>query len=469
MRFLNRLEELGRLDALMRLPQGGLAVVYGRRRLGKTRLLVEWTRKHRGLYTVADLSAAEIQRSYFAEAAAEFLPGFADVSYPDWLRLLRRFAAEAGSRGFRGPVVLDEFPYLALSAPEIPSVLQRIVDHEAREVGLVIAVAGSSQRMMQGIVLSSDAPLYGRAREILQVGPLPPRYLREALGLRRAREMVEAYAAWGGVPRYWELAAEVRGDQRFRVERLVLDPLGPLHGEPDRLLIEDLPSAMETRPILDAVGAGAHRVSEIAGRMGRPATSISRPLARLVDMGLLSREVPFGESERATKRSLYRIEDPFFRLWFRVVAPNRGALTSGAREDRLALLDRHWRHLVASAWEDLCRKSVHRSRKGSALDKLGPWLAASRWWRGGAPEWDLVSESRDGKRILLGEVKWSERPQGAGQTRRMLAALAAKPLPPIHDVASKEVRRALFLPEAKAPENDHEVILVTASDVLGAE
>jgi hypothetical protein len=59
--------------------------------------------------------------------------------------------------------------------------------------------------------------------------------------------------------------------------------------------------------------------------------------------------------------------------WFRVVAPNRGALTSGTREDRLELLDRHRRHLVASAWEDLCRKSVHRIRKGTALGR--PWEA----------------------------------------------------------------------------------------------
>jgi hypothetical protein len=466
MRFLNRVEELARLDALVGLPQGGLAVIYGRRRLGKTRLLVEWARKHGGLYTVSDLSAADIQRGYFAQAAAAFLPGFDEVVYPDWLRLFRRLADEAGTQGWRGPVVLDEFPYLALSSPELPSVLQRVVDHEAREAGLVFAIAGSSQRMMQGIVLSGSAPLFGRAREILEVRPLAPRYLKDALGLRSPRTIVEAYAAWGGVPRYWELAAEAFGDQRSRIERIVLDPLGALHREPDRLLIEDVPSAIETRPILDAVGAGAHRVSEIAGRMGRAATSISRPLGRLVEMGVLRREVPFGDPERATKRSLYRIEDPFFRLWFRVVAPNRGALTSGTRESRLEILDRHWPLLVGAAWEDLCRKSVPHIRKGSALEKLGPWRPASRWWRGGAPEWDLVAESHDGKRLLLGEAKWSERPLGSRESKRLLVALAAKGLPDISGMDSKEVVRALFVPDAKAVDNDQKGILVTASDVL---
>lgn len=468
MRFLNRDQELHHLDALMKARDGGLAVIHGRRRLGKTRLLVEWVRKHGGLYTVADLSSTEIQRRYFAEAAAACLPGFADVTYPDWLRLLRRFASEARLRGFRGPVVLDEFPYLVLSSPELPSVLQRIVDHEAREARLVIAVAGSSQRMMQGIVLSGEAPLFGRAREILEIRPLSPRYLKDAMTLPRVPATIEAYAAWGGVPRYWELASQTRGDQRSRVEELVLDPLGALHREPDRLLIEEVPSALETRPVLDAIGAGAHRVSEIASRAGRPATSISRPLDRLLELGIVRREVPFGEPERRTKRSLYRIDDPFFRLWFRVVAPNRGALTSGSRESRLELLVRHWPFLVAAAWEDLCRQSIPRLPRRSVLSKLGPWKPASRWWRGEAPEWDLVAESRDGNRVLFGEAKWSERPIGSRELRRLLDALAARPVPALQAVGSKRVVRALFVSEARrtAAGNERDGIVVTASDAL---
>ena len=54
-----------------------------------------------------------------------------------------------------------------------------------------------------------------------------------------------------------------------------------------------------------------------------------RPLSRLVGMGLVRREVPFGESEKKSRRSLYKIDDPFTRLWFRVVAPNRATLAAG--------------------------------------------------------------------------------------------------------------------------------------------
>jgi AAA+ ATPase superfamily predicted ATPase len=451
MKFLDRDEELGRLDRLASRPGGGLAVVYGRRRVGKTRLLLRWCDRHDGLYTVADQSSADIQRRYFAQVAAARLPGFADVDYPDWRSLFDRLTAESRARRWRGPVVLDELPYLVLASPELPSVLQHWVDHEARDAGLVLAVAGSSQRMMQGLALSADAPLYGRARELLELAPLDAVHLAEALGTRRVVELVEHHAAWGGIPRYWELAADESGPPVRRIERLVLDPLGPLHREPDRLLLEEVPTAVELRPLLDAIGGGAHRVSEIAGRIGRAATSMSRPLDRLVSMGLVRREVPFGESEKKSRRSLYRIADPFFRLWFRVVAPNRAILASGTARARLDLLAGLWPGLVATAWEELCRARLPRITRPSALARSGPWGPPSRWWHGTLAEWDVVATSTDGKRLLLGEAKWSAKPFTAKALEREMHQLAAKPAPTLPARYGKlETVRALLVPEVAA-------------------
>src|SRR4051812_46806629 len=108
MLFLNRQDELARLSRLAGSEEGGLAVLYGRRRVGKTRLLLEWAKRHDGLYTVADQSVAELQRTYFAEAVGERLPGFAEVQYRDWRTLLTRLAREAQLAGWRGPLIFDE-------------------------------------------------------------------------------------------------------------------------------------------------------------------------------------------------------------------------------------------------------------------------------------------------------------------------------------------------------------------------
>ncbi len=474
MLFVNRQEELLRLDRFAAREEGGLAVLYGRRRVGKTRLLLEWASRHDGLYTVADQSAPELQRRYFAEAVSGRLPGFAEVEYRDWRSLFSRLAREAQLADWRGPLIFDELPYLALASPELPSVLQRWIDHEARAARLKVAVAGSSQRMMQGLVLDRQAPLFGRAQEIFEVQPLAPRVLPQAFPGSWGAHWAELYAAWGGIPRYWELAREIPGDVAAQIEQLVLDPLGPLHREPDRLLLEEIPSALEARPLLDAIGAGVHRVSEIAGRLGRPATSMARPLERLLGLGLVRREVPYGESEKVTKRALYKIEDPFFRLWFRVVAPHRAQLASGTGETRRQILERFWEGLRSEAWEELCRKSLPVLTAGSAIAGLGPWGTASRWWQGGLPEWDVVSESLDGKRLLLGEVKWSAEPFDRKKLEAVGRELAAKPEPPLPPrFLRHSTVRALFVPEV-APRSQALLarhggpIVVTADDLLGS-
>jgi len=190
-------------------------------------------------------------------------------------------------------------------------------------------------------------------------------------------------------------------------------------------------------------------------------------------MGLVRREVPFGESERTSRRSLYKIDDPFFRLWFRVVAPHRGLLAASARQDRLSLLRKHWGGLAGHAWEELCRWRLPFLRGEGHVAARGPWGPAGRWWRGQAPEWDVVSRSVDGEHLLLGEVKWSARPFGVRDLERLAANLRERPAPSNLDRGAQIVR-ALFLPEL-TPEAAARVsssaapLVVTAREVLAPD
>ena len=443
MDFLNRQAELRRLDNA--LAPGAFAVVWGRRRVGKSRLLVEWARRRGGLYTVADQSAPSVQRRYLAAAIAERLPGFADVEYPDWRALFARLGSEAAAAGWRGPFILDELPYLIVADPSIVSTLQNWVDAETPRPSTV--VSGSSQHMMRGAALDARAPLYGRAVEAFALQPLRPGHLGEAFGTDDARYLVALYAVWGGLPHYWELAQSALAagaDLAEAVDALVLDPAGPLHSEPDRLFLEETPPALALRPLLDAIGAGTHRPSEIAASLERPAPSLSRPLAQLAAMQLVRRETPFGTSPRTTKRSLYRIDDPFLRFWFRVVAPHRAVHAQAPRETRIGYWQRHRTALEAYAFEELCRMAVPMlHRCDTPLAALGPWEPAQRYWRGNDPEFDVVARSTDGKRLLVGEVKWTR------QTSRI--ALAPEHIQSTLPVPSgAEIVTAVFVPDAPA-------------------
>ena len=450
MKFLDRIEEMRRLDGTIQRP-GLFAVIWGRRRVGKSRLLIEWSRRHGGLYTVADQSAPTVQRRYLAAAVAERFPGFADVEYPDWRSLLTRLAAEADRTGWRGPFVMDELPYLIVADPTIVGVLQNWLDRPERR--LCVVVSGSSLHMMHGAILGAGAPLYGRAHEAFAVRPLKPGYLRKVFAVDEARDLVSMYALWGGMPRYWELAEPFGRDLDAAVDALVLDPAGPLHGEPDRLLLEETPPATALRPLLDTIGAGVHRVSEIAGRLGRPASSLSRPLASLVEMQFVRREIPFGSSPRSSKRSLYRIDDPFMRLWFRVVAPHRAALAEAPRETRLHYWRRYRSSLEAQAWEELCRMAVPMLHRADVpVARLGRFEPARRYWRGSERELDVVARSLDGRRMLVGEVKW----QAKAATRWRTGAPADTGALP--GAAEAEPVHILFVPDAAGVAVDVEVV-----------
>lgn len=468
MKFIDRQTELRQLLRLSGAKSGGLAVVWGRRRVGKTRLLLEWSKRENGLYLVGDESAPAIQRKYMADRIAEKYSGFNEVGYPDWRSLFTRLAREAQQSSWPGPFIIDELPYLAVAAPEIASVLQRWIDHEAKAAGLCVALAGSSQRMMHGIVLDQSAPLFGRAAVAIRVKPIAAGYLPQVFGLKENYQAIMAQAVWGGIPRYWELAQPFGADLFAAVDNLLLNPLGPLHNELDTLLLEEFPPAPALRSILDCIGMGAHRPSEMAGRLGRPVTSLSRPLSRLLDMGMIRREIPFGESEKSSKRALYKLEDPFVRSWFGLVASYRSSLADATLKIRKNIWERKRTWLFASAWEEICRSSVPRLLAGGVA-KLGPWLPAARYWRGNDPEWDVISVSLDGNCLLLGEVKWSERILTGPEVLEIFSGLKKKKWPGIAGLPHERVLYAAFVPRhVRGVSLPPDCCLVNADHVIGA-
>jgi len=396
--FYDREDEQRRLRRFVKAGNAGLVVVYGRRRCGKSTLL-QRILSARHIYFQADQRETPLQLELLAAALAGQLADFDKVKYRSWDELLSSLYARADRLMH---VCLDEFPYLVQADPALPSVLQRYIDRPDGRVAWFLC--GSSQRMMHGLVMDRRAPLYGRAREIIKIEPLSAGWLMPALGLD-ADEAVRAYATWGGVPRYWELASEYPSQQEA-LEDLVWNPRGVLHEEPSRLLLDDLRSAVQPHSILSLIGVGCHRPSEIAARMRKPLSSLTRPLSQLCELGYVRRDVPFAENPKKTRRALYRLNDPFLRFFFRFVLPHESALAQGILREAMQQWKHERRQLVAACWEDLCRAAV-------------PWLpgadagfgAASAWWHHAnrQAEIDLLARSPDGKSLLLGECKWSDR------------------------------------------------------------
>jgi AAA+ ATPase superfamily predicted ATPase len=397
--FLNREREKSRLTKRLRGKKAGFLVLYGRRRCGKSRLLREVLSKG-DVYFAADRQDRALQIADLARQISTVIPGFDAPVYPTWDALFTAFfhRAKKGST-----LALDEFPYLVGVDPTLPSVLQKKID-EGLPVNLVIC--GSSQKMMQGMVLDSSEPLYGRSDEIVKLAPLEPGWIVDALGVS-GQHAIESYAVFGGIPRYWEVAKEHKS-MWAALESCVFDRNGILYDEPRRVLSDDLGDTAQPASILKCVALGAERLTEIAARLGKPASSLSRPLQNLIELGYLKRDLPFGEHPSKSKQSLYKVADPFLLFWYRYVHPHRSMLELDKVSEILGLCQKTFNQHVSEIWERISRDAMVNLNLGGIS-----WCRGERWWSKASSarqcEFDVVASALDKSALFVGEAKWREK------------------------------------------------------------
>ncbi len=415
MKFVDRIDEAARLKDALAREKSSLVVMYGRRRLGKS-TLIKRVLSDTDVYFLADRSEGQHQRILLAKVIAQVFSDFDKLTYPDWESIFRAVNYRTDKHF---TLCLDEFPYLVEQSPELPSVLQKLVDEKRLKYNLVLC--GSSQNMMYGLILDSTAPLYGRADEIMRLAPIRLPYIQEAL-LLNAMNAIEEYAVWGGVPRYWELRKN-RSSLDDALWRNILSVNGTLYEEPIKLFQDDVKDIVKTSTIMSYIGTGANRLSEIAARCNEPATNLSRPLKKLIDLGFLEKDVPFGIDEKNAKKSLYKIADPFMAFYYQFVVPNRSFIELGHRLPIEQALTAHFSEYVSMQWEKLCRDAV----TGNLVNGI-VYGKAKRWWgsvlnedkKPEQVEFDVMAESLDKKYLLVGECKWTAQENGKQLTAELL-------------------------------------------------
>ena len=440
MEFIDRKKEFERLQKSLNREKPQFIVVYGRRRIGKSTLIKKLMDFSRGdIYFLADKTSEPSQRQLISATIDMTIEGFATANYPTWESLLLSLNR---SIDHRITVCLDEFPYLVKSCPALPSIIQKLLDDKKLKYDLIIC--GSSQQMMQGFVLDSKEPLYGRADEIIKMKPIAPAFVSQALRCDAA-QAVREYAVWGGVPRYWELRENY--DSLYdAIEHLLLTSEGTLYDEPSKLLYDEMRDTVQASSILSFIGNGANKLSEIAARAEKQATDITPHLSRLKELGFINKEIPFGESEKKSKKGLYHISDPLLRFHYRYVIPYRSLIELGNSQAVLNVFKNGENDYVSRTWEELCRNHI----TAHGLDGI-MYQMASRWWGSYyneekqqylPVELDVVAESFDGKHLFLGECKWQEHIDAKEELSRLQTIVKGLPFTKDH-----EIHLGLFLKE----------------------
>ncbi len=395
--FWNRLDELKKLQDFA--GKGVFGYMTGRRRIGKTALLVETCKRCKGLYHQAVEGTASQQIIHLVDEIKDRFSIFRNVTPKSWLEFFELFSREKLPK----LVVFDEFSYWVQGDPNLPSILQKWIDHELPKKETLVMVSGSSQSMLYSQFLSQNSPLYGRATLKLHLEPMSFMWFCKALRYSdKDPDSFRRFALVGGVPHYWKLLSQ--GSLIDQIEHLYFSPSAILAEEPKNLLRDEEITGNVAKALLDLIGRGVTKPSELAGRLNTAQGNLSRPLSVLLELGLVHRELPFGESVRSTKKVLYSVLDPALSFYYRVFLPHRGRWEVLSNGERKRVIDEY----VSFQWENFCRSQY----PGSA-----------RYWEGDI-EIDLVARLKDGDKYLVAECKWTD--LAKGEEERLLADLQNK-------------------------------------------
>lgn len=321
-------------DALTRfvdspLERPVLGVVSGRRRQGKSLLLEAATRASGGVYLPATESTSAEALRHFGRQLGALLDSPAPLALDSWsdaVAAIMRLGAEQPRL-----VVIDEFPYLAQVAPELPSLVQAALGPGAPPSRVRLVLCGSAMTFMGGL-LSGSAPLRGRASMELVVRPFDYRTAARFWGIDDPALALRVHATVGGTPAYRrefvsDDAPADRADFDAWMVRTVLDRGHPLLREGRYLLAED-PSIRDRglyTAVLAAVALGRTTRGAIADHVGRPAADLAHVLSVLEDGTWLRRE----EDALRPTRPSYRLDDPFLVFHHAIVRPEWAALERG--------------------------------------------------------------------------------------------------------------------------------------------
>jgi hypothetical protein len=415
--FIGRHSELKVLEQRYSSRRSELVPVYGRRRVGKTELLLRFAAGKPAVLFIASDKLRTPQIADFMRAAAEWLaaPHLAESSPVTWESALRLVVASA-PRQHKLLLVLDEFQWLCQSSPELPSVLQRLWDLEwQRGNGLMVILCGSLIGFMEREVLGARSPLHGRRTADLRLEPFP---FREAAAFHpdwSTEEQARAYFVCGGVPAYLKRFEQGRSvAQNIAREFFEID--GFFQREPDFLLREELTEVKQAASVLEAVALGRRAQSEIARAVGLTASALAPHLKTLVSLGYLERVFPLSSKRPPRTSVVYRMADPLLRFWFRFVEPHWGTLRRYSPERAFELIVApQWDAFCGEGFERMCREALPLLYEEEGV--VGRFDVGEYWDR--AVQIDVVGLRADGW-ADLGECRWQGR-AGAAQVARELA------------------------------------------------
>ena len=402
--FIGRDKELNALSTLYQSDKFEFVVIYGRRRVGKTALINHFMDDKKAIYFMGVESNEKQNLENLSKSILEYSNGIQSDSYFASYQAALEYVFKLAEKE-RIILAIDEYPYVARGSKSLASTLQFLIDKYKDTSKLMLILCGSSMSYMEDHVLAYKAPLYGRRTAQMKIMPFDfeesCRYFRYLSDEDKAL----IYGVVGGTPQYLLQMSDTLSLEE-NIKNTFLNPMSFLYEEPVNLLKQEVREPAIYTAIITAIATGHSRMSEIATKVGEDTNVCSGYIKNLINLGIIKKETPYGE--KASKKSIYAIEDNMFYFWYRFVLDNTSVIVRGATDLVYKRIEAQLSDYMGRVFEDICTQYLWKQLL--AGNSPIEFVSLGRWW-GNDPklkcqaEIDIMGE-QDSHAALFAECKW---------------------------------------------------------------
>lgn len=383
--FKDRERELKELKETLGSNQFELIIIYGRRRIGKTELILNATQNKKRIYYLAT-EGKNLNRFY--QTCNNYDKETTKLK-PDWETLFDYLKDKTEA------IIIDEFQNLIKEDKNILSIFQAITDTILKNSKTKLFLLGSSISIITSKILSYQSPLYGRRTGTINLKAVPFFELAKFFPEKNAEQLAEIYGFADGIPLYltrigkefWPwLDNELKKEKTF------------LRDEIDFLMRYEFADTSTYKLILEAIANGNTKLNEIKEFISAKRTDITPYLKNLIETNFIQRRVPITENT-ISRKGRYYLSDNFLTFWFKHIYPNLSAIEEQIFD--IATIKNNYSQYMGRIFEKISHQFITTANIFKPT-KIGTWWHKDK-------EIDIVALNESTKEILFAECKWQEK------------------------------------------------------------